>query len=90
MVFNKNEKRTACVTNCSKGIYKINGFSEKNGKITNDVAEGVDVGSWPEFNYATNVITNSGTLTVDAGTLETLAVALFGKRHRTCHYAVLF
>ena len=46
------------------------------GLITNAVQEGTNPGEWwstPQYNYVTNVITNSGTLTVESGTIRQTA-----------------
>ena len=46
---------------------------EKNGKLTNAAAEGLDVGTWPTYNYVTNIVTNSGNLTIEAGNIVSTA-----------------
>ena len=43
------------------------------GCIQNSASEEMAVGSWPTNNYVTNVITNSGTLTVKSGTIRQTA-----------------
>jgi len=39
------------------------------GLIFNDLNEGVIPGNWPSYNYATDVINNNGTLTINSGKL---------------------
>ena len=48
-----------------------------NGVLTNGVLEGTEPGEWwsdPQRNYATNVISNSGTLTIESGKIAQTAV----------------
>lgn len=50
--------------------------SATGGTITNAYKEGTNVGEWwstPQYNYATNVITNCGTLTVESGNITQTA-----------------
>ena len=51
----------------------VDSSEEKTGKLTNTAAEGVSVGNWPEINFATNIITNSGTINVEGGTIQNTA-----------------
>lgn len=44
------------------------------GVLSNEVAPNVQPGNWSEFNYATNVILNTGSLTVQSGTLQQTAL----------------
>lgn len=46
---------------------------EKNGKLTNTADESLAVGNWPSNNYVTNIITNAGTLNIEAGTIQNTA-----------------
>ena len=46
------------------------------GLLENGIEEGTQPGEWwstPQYNYATNVITNSGTLTIESGKIEQTA-----------------
>lgn len=50
--------------------------ASQSGKIMNDFEAGTNAGDWwgtTQYNYASNVITNMGDLTVDSGTLEQTA-----------------
>ena len=51
----------------------VDSSEEQTGKLTNTAAEGVSVGNWPEINFATNIITNSGTLNMEEGTVQNTA-----------------
>ncbi|MBO4720383.1 MAG: hypothetical protein J5658_10985, partial [Prevotella sp.] len=65
-------KASQLITN--KGTLTIvDSSDEQTGKLTNTAAEGVSVGNWPEVNFATNIITNSGTLNVEGGTIQNTA-----------------
>ena len=65
-------KGSQLITN--RGILTITDTSAgQEGKLTNAAGEGLAVGSWPTNNYVTNVITNSGTLNMEAGTVENTA-----------------
>lgn len=57
-------KASQLITN--KGTLKITG----EGTMTNELADGTIAGDWPTYNYATNLITNLGTLTIENGTYE--------------------
>ena len=57
-------KGTLTITDSSVGA---------NGTMTNEVANGVSTGDWSAHNYATNIILNHGTLTVNAGNLIQVA-----------------
>ncbi|MBQ0018658.1 MAG: hypothetical protein KBS63_05625 [Clostridiales bacterium] len=67
-----NENKTSQVI-ANKGTLTIKDSSESGkGKITNAVEEGTQAGEWwgtIQYNYATNVITNTGNLTIEAGEL---------------------
>ena len=70
------DKGSQVITN--KGTLTIQDSSNPStGKITNAVKEGTQAGEWwstPQYNYATNVITNTGTLTIKGGEIyETAA-----------------
>lgn len=65
-------KGSQLITN--RGTLTITDSSEEqNGKLTNAADESLAVGSWPTNNYVTNVITNSGTLTINAGNIVSTA-----------------
>ena len=51
----------------------VDSSEEQTGKLTNSAAEGLSVGNWPEVNFATNIIKNSGTLNVEGGTIQNTA-----------------
>jgi predicted HTH transcriptional regulator len=51
----------------------VDSSEEQTGKLTNAAAEGLSVGNWPEVNFATNIIKNSGTLNVEGGTIQNTA-----------------
>ncbi len=40
------------------------------GTMTNELSEGIHSGQWTEYNYSTSIIYNTGTLTVEKGTLQ--------------------
>ena len=65
-------KGSQLITN--RGTLTITDSSEgQTGKLTNEADESLAVGSWPTNNYVTNVITNSGTLNMEAGTVVNTA-----------------
>ncbi|MBR5654521.1 MAG: hypothetical protein IKX22_10635 [Prevotella sp.] len=65
-------KGSQLITN--RGTLTITDSSEgQNGKLTNVADESLAVGSWPTNNYVTNVITNSGTLNMEAGNIISTA-----------------
>lgn len=65
-------KGSQLITN--RGTLTITDSSEgQTGKLTNVADESLAVGSWPTNNYVTNVITNSGTLNVEGGTIQNTA-----------------
>jgi len=71
-----NENKASQVITNKGTLTIVDNSAEKDGIITNAVAEGTTVGEWwstPQANYATNVITNLGTLTVESGTIEQTA-----------------
>ena len=45
------------------------------GLIMNELLEGVHPGEWEPYNYATNVILNKGTLTIESGKIHQTATA---------------
>ena len=50
--------------------------ADQSGKIMNDVEDGAHAGEWwgtVQYNYASNVITNQGDLTIEGGTIEQTA-----------------
>lgn len=69
--------------NRASQIFAINGGgtltvrdSKGNGEIFNDVQKGTQPGEWwstPQYNYATNVIKNSGTFILESGTVRQTA-----------------
>ena len=62
-------KASQLITN--RGVLTITDSSEEqNGKLTNAADESLPVGTWPDLNFATNIITNSGTLNVEGGTIQ--------------------
>ena len=62
-------KASQLITN--RGTLTITDSSEEqNGKLTNAADESLPVGTWPDLNFATNIITNSGTLNVEGGTIQ--------------------
>ena len=62
-------KASQLITN--RGTLTITDSSEEQtGKLTNAADESLPVGTWPELNFATNIITNSGTLNVQGGTIQ--------------------
>ena len=69
------DKASQVITNL--GTLTITDSSaDKNGVITNYALEGTHVGEWwstPQYNYATNTITNTGTLIVEAGNINNTA-----------------
>ena len=68
----KEAKGSQLITN--NGTLTITDSSEEQtGKLTNAAAEDLPVGSWPSYNYVTNIITNAGTLNVEAGTIQNTA-----------------
>ncbi len=73
-----NENRSSQVI-ANKGILTIcDNTDAKTGILTNAVAEGTAAGEWwgtTQYNYATNVITNSGILTVASGEILETAVS---------------
>ncbi len=65
-------KGSQLITN--RGTLTITDSStEQTGKLTNVADESLAVGSWPTNNYVTNVITNSGTLNIEGGTIQNTA-----------------
>ena len=65
-------KGSQLITN--RGTLTITDSSEgQAGKLTNVADESLAVGSWPTNNYVTNVITNSGTLNIEAGNIISTA-----------------
>ena len=65
-------KGSQLITN--RGTLTITDSSEgQTGKLTNEADESLAVGSWPTNNYVTNVITNSGTLNIEAGNIISTA-----------------
>ena len=65
-------KASQLITN--RGTLTITDSSEgQNGKLTNVADESLAVGSWPTNNYVTNVVTNSGTLNMEAGNIISTA-----------------
>ncbi|MBR6139440.1 MAG: hypothetical protein IKQ12_07740 [Prevotella sp.] len=65
-------KGSQLITN--RGTLTITDSSEgQTGKLTNVADESLAVGSWPTNNYVTNVITNSGTLNIEAGNIISTA-----------------
>ena len=78
VVLDLNSKTVTLNINESKAsqLFKNNGTltitdssTGKTGKLTNAPGEGLGVGTWPELNFATNIITNSGTLNIEEGTI---------------------
>lgn len=58
----------------NNGTLTITDSSEgQTGKLTNAADESLAVGSWPTNNYATNIITNCGTLNVEGGNIVSTA-----------------
>lgn len=65
-------KGSQLITN--RGTLTITDSSDgQTGKLTNEADESLAVGSWPTNNYVTNVITNCGTLNMEAGTVVNTA-----------------
>lgn len=65
-------KGSQLITN--RGTLTITDSSEgQAGKLTNVADESLAVGSWPTNNYVTNVITNSGTLNMEGGSVVSTA-----------------
>ena len=65
-------KGSQLITN--RGTLTITDGSEgQAGKLTNVADESLAVGSWPTNNYVTNIITNSGTLNIEAGNIISTA-----------------
>ena len=67
-----NENKASQVI-ANKGVLTIKDSSaEGTGMLTNAVQEGTAAGEWwstPQYNYATNVISNGGKLTIQSGTV---------------------
>lgn len=65
------DKASQVITN--KGILTIkDGSTGGNGVLKNEMMESAQAGDWwstPQYNWATNVIVNQGTLTVESGTI---------------------
>lgn len=63
----------------NKGTLSIKDSSaEGTGLLTNAIEEGSATGDWwstPQYNYATNVITNNGTLTIKSGKIHETATS---------------
>ena len=83
IVLDLNGKTIQNLVNENKAsqVFKNNGTlsikdSAGNGVIKNNVKEGTQAGEWwstPQYNYATNVILNGGTLNIYSGTIEQTA-----------------
>ena len=70
-----NENNASQIFNIQGGSLTIRD-SKGNGEIFNDVQKGTQPGEWwstPQYNYATNVIKNSGTFILESGTVRQTA-----------------
>lgn len=72
-----NENRASQIFNIQGGSLTIRD-SKGNGEIFNDVQKDTQPGDWwstPQYNYATNVIKNSGTFILESGTIRQTAAS---------------
>ena len=82
VILDLNGKTVCLIVTESKGSQLItnNGTltitdssADHNGKLTHSASDDLEVGTWPTNNYVTNVVTNCGTLNIEAGTIQSTA-----------------
>ena len=57
----------------NNGTLTITDSSNTPGSLFNEIADGVHPGSWTDYNYSTSIIYNTGTVTVQNGTIRQVA-----------------